>query len=378
MSSTATDYLSKLKDMDKDFAYYMIMAFTLILLAVMIWYIITLTKLETQNNNFMNDLYPSVDGNIVPISANSTLADSSGCLYDYYIKTAYNACSGGSYKNDFVSTDVLKTIIKQGVRCLDFEVYLVDDKPVVATSTQDSVYIKETFNSVNFADVMKTINSYAFSGGSCPNPTDPIIVHLRVKSNHQKTYSKMTTIFKAYDTVMLGKEYSFESEGINLGTLPLLQFQSKIILIVEKNSTNNNAFLENQEFMEYVNLTSNSVFMRASNYYDVKNNHDTDELTNYNRNNMTIVFPDNGTNPENPSGLLCRTYGCQMVAMRYQYVDNNLEENAMFFDRTGSAFALKPEALRYTPITIADPTPQNPNYSYATRNVSSDYYSFQM
>jgi hypothetical protein len=67
-----------------------------------------------------------------------------------------------------------------------------------------------------------------------------------------------------------------------------------------------------------------------------------------------------------------------MVAMRYQYVDNNLEENAMFFDRTGSAFALKPPGLRYTPITIPDPTPQNPNYSYATRNVSSDYYSFQM
>jgi hypothetical protein len=257
-------------------------------------------------------------------------------------------------------------------------VYLVDGKPVVATSTQDSVYIKETFNSVNFADVMKTINSYAFSGGTCPNPTDPIIIHLRIKSNHQKTYSKMATIFKAYDSVMLGKEYSFESEGTNLGTVPLLKFQNKIILIVEKNSNNNNAFLESKEFMEYVNLTSNSVFMRAYNYYDVKNNHDADELTNYNRNNMTIVFPDNGTNPENPSGLLCRTYGCQMIAMRYQYVDNFLEENAMFFDRTGSAFALKPAALRYTPITIADPKPQNPNYSYATRNVSSDYYSFQM
>jgi hypothetical protein len=378
MSSTATDYLSKLKDMDKDFASFMIMAITLILLAIMIWYIISLTKLEAQNNNFMNDLYPSVDGNIVPISANSTLADSSGCLYDYYSKTAYNACSGGSYKNDFVSIDVLKAIIKQGVRCLDFEVYLVDNNPVVATSTQDSVYIKETFNSVNFADVMKTINSYAFSGGSCPNPTDPIIIHLRVKSNRQKTYSKMATIFEAYDSVMLGKDYSFEGGGVNLGTVPLLQFQSKIILVVEKNSNNNNAFLENQEFMEYVNLTSNSVFMRAYNYYDVKNNHDTDELINFNRNNMTIVFPDTGTNPENPSGLLCRAYGCQMVAMRYQYVDNNLEENTMFFDRSGSAFALKPDALRYTVITIPDPTPQNPNYSYATRNVSSDYYSFQM
>ena len=101
MSSTSTDYLSKLQVSDKNFGAYMIMAFTLILLAVMIWYIINLTKLETQNNNYMNNLYPSIDGNIRPISANAT--DSSGCLYDYYIKTAYNACSGGSYKNNFVS-----------------------------------------------------------------------------------------------------------------------------------------------------------------------------------------------------------------------------------------------------------------------------------
>ena len=375
-SSTPTDYLSKLQTMDKNFGSYMITAIILILLIVMIWYIIYLTKLETTENSYMNDLYPSINGNIRAISANAT--DSSGCLYDYYIKTAYNACSGGSYKNDFVSIDVLKAVIKQGVRCLDFEVYLVDNNPVVATSTQDSVYIKETFNSVNFADVMKTINSYAFSGGTCPNPTDPIIIHLRVKSNQQKTYSKMATIFKSYDSAMLGKEYSFENDRQNLGTLPLLQFQKKIILVVEKNSNNNNAFLENNEFMEYVNLTSNSVFMRAYNYYDIKNNPDTDELTNYNRNNMTIVFPDNGSNPGNPSALLCRTYGCQMVAMRYQYVDNFLEENAMFFDRTGSAFALKPQPLRYVPITIPDPTPQNPNYSYATRTVSSDFYSFNV
>jgi hypothetical protein len=116
--------------------------------------------------------------------------------------------------------------------------------------------------------------------------------------------------------------------------------------------------------------------MRAYNYDSVKNNPDINELTAYNKNNMTIVFPDKGANPANPSGLLSRTYGCQMVAMRYQYVDNNLEENALFFDRAGYAFALKPERLRYKVVTIPTPTPQNPNYSYATRNIATDYYNF--
>ena len=369
------DYLSSLKQMDEQFVAYMIIAFILILLIFMIGYIIYLTKLKNRECDYMNSLYPSVDGKIRAISSNDP--DCSGNLYDYYIKTAYNSCSGGSYKNDFVDTCNLKAVIKQGVRCLDFEIYSVDNQPVVATSTQDDFYIKETFNSVNFADVMKTIKDYAFSGGTCPNPTDPILIHLRIKSSNQAIYTKMADIFKTYDTEMLGKEYSFESSGTNIGSKPLLDFQSKIILIVSRNE-NGNAFLENQEFLEYVNLTSNSMFMRAYEYYNIKNNPDINELTEYNKRNITIVFPDKGINPSNPSGMLCRAYGCQMVAVRYQYVDNYLMENALFFDRASYAFSLKPADLRYVPVTIPDPTPQNPEYDYSTRDVSSDYYSFNV
>jgi hypothetical protein len=373
MSSQNTDYLSVIKNMNEDFQSYMVIAFIFIILIIMIGYIIYLSRLENAECNYMNTLYSSVDGNIRPISANDP--DCRANLFDYYIKTAFNACSGGSYKNDFVDICNLKAVIKQGVRCLDFEIYSVDDKPVVATSTSDDYHVKETFNSVSFGDVMNTINSYAFAGGTCPNPTDPILVHLRIRSNNQKIYSNMASIFKSYDSVMLGKEFSYENSGRNLGGLPLLSFKGKIILIVDKI---NNAYLENKEFLEYVNLTSNSIFMRAYDYYNVKNNPDINELTEYNKRCMTIVLPDKGVNPPNPSGLLCRAAGCQMVAMRYQMVDNYLMENALFFDRCGYAFCLKPEDLRYKMVTIPTPTPQNPAYSYATRTTSTDYYSFNV
>jgi hypothetical protein len=65
-----------------------------------------------------------------------------------------------------------------------------------------------------------------------------------------------------------------------------------------------------------------------------------------------------------------------MVAMRYQFVDNFLMENTEFFDNCSYAFCLKPQELRYIPVTIPTPTPQNPAYSYATRNSSTDYYNF--
>jgi hypothetical protein len=172
---------------------------------------------------------------------------------------------------------------------------------------------------------------------------------------------------------MLGKDYSYETQGHNLGKIPLLTFKNKVILIVDKI---NNAYLENKEFYEYVNMTSNSVFMRTYTYYNIVNNPDTTELSNYNKLNMTIVFPDESYSPSNPNGILCRNYGCQMVAMRYQLPDNFLKENNDFFNGAGYAFSLKPSDQRFKAVILPDPDPQNPNYSYATRTTSTDYYSF--
>jgi len=373
MSNTQTgDYLSTItSNMSEDFVSYVIILFICIILIIIIWYIIYLNKLENSECNFMNGLYPSLDGNIKSI--NTADPDCGYNLYDYYIKTAYNACSGGNYTNDFTDICNLKAVIKQGVRCLDFEIYSIDNNPVVATSTTDNFFVKETFNSVNFSDVMSIIKDYAFSGGTCPNPKDPIIIHLRIMSNNQQMYSNLANIFKSYDSIMLGKDYSYENYGENLGTTPILQLMGKIILIVDKT---NNSFLENKNLLEYINLTSNSVFMRAVDYYNVKNNPDINELTNFNKTGMTIAIPDKGSNPPNPSSILCRAAGCQMVAMRYQTIDNFLEENALFFDEGGYAFCLKPAQLRYQPVTIQPPTPQNPEYSYETRTTSTDYYSF--
>jgi hypothetical protein len=370
----ANQLLNSITDMNEEYASYLILAFILIIIIVYVSYMIYITGLESKECNYLNMLYPSIDGYIKPI--NPKISDCSGNLCDYYIKTAYNACSGGSYHNDYVDICVLKSILKQGVRCLDFEIYNISNRPVVSSSSSNSnnFYVKETFNSVNFSDVMYTIKNYAFSGGTVPNPTDPLIIHLRIKSNEQALYSNLASIFKSYDNIMLGSNYSFENNGKNIGAQKLTSFMNKIILIVDKS---NNSYLENQAFMEYVNLTSNSVFMRGLSYYDVKNTPDINELEQFNQICMTIVFPDSGSNPGNPSGLLCRAAGCQMVAMRYQYVDNFLEENTIFFDEGGYAFVLKPENLRHKNVTIPQPKPQNPAYSYQTRNAKSDYYNFK-
>jgi len=361
MSSSLVDYLA--------------IACGLLIVVLTIIYAIYLSKLQMKECDYMNTLYSTNNSNI--ISINSSNPDCSGNLRDYYIKTAYNACSGGSYKNDFVNICNLKAVLKEGVRCLDFEIYSINNRPVVATSTSENYYTKETYNSVDFGNVMSTVKNYAFSSSTSPNWTDPIILHLRFMSNKQEMYTNLANIMKIYNTDLLGKKYSFENDGFNLGAEPLLSFRNKIIIIVDRNEGYSRTFLDNAAFLEYVNLTSGSIFMRSMVYNDVKNNPDLNELREFNKKNMTIVFPEAGSDPPNPSSLLCGNVGCQMVAMRYQTVDAFLEMNKLIFDRTGQAFSLKPEELRYKEITIPDPKPQNPANSYATRTTETDYYSFK-
>ena len=117
--------------------------------------------------------------------------------------------------------------------------------------------------------------------------------------------------------------------------------------------------------------------MRTLRYNDIINSSESvPELQTFNEKGMTIVLPNVGPNPPNTCGLVARELGIQMVAMRFQMIDAFLEENNTFFDEGGYAFVLKPQNLRYTETTIPEPTPQNPDYSYATRNQSTNYYNF--
>ena len=76
-------------DIDQNFQVYIIISIIFIVLIVFIIYLIYLSRLQNSECDYMNTLYPSVDGNIRSVNSNDP--DCSGNLYDYYIKTAYNA-----------------------------------------------------------------------------------------------------------------------------------------------------------------------------------------------------------------------------------------------------------------------------------------------
>jgi hypothetical protein len=328
---------------------------------------------NTQNKSNcdnMNALYS--DFSMVH-TINTNTADFKYSLRDYYIKTAYNCCSAGQFKNDFVNVCALKNVIKQGARCLDFEIYSLNNDPVIATSSVDDYTVKETYNSVAFKDMLDIIRTHAFSGSTSPNPGDPIILHMRIMSNNKPMYEKMAKLIElSLPDLTLGSEYSYENNGKNIGQIPLSKLMGKVVIIVDRS----NPLFESTKLDEYVNLASNSIFMRAVRYSSgVKYTPDIDELIYYNKKNMTLVMPDISGVNTNYSPQLALACGSQFVSLCFQNFDTNMEAYSALFDKNGTAFVLKPESLRYIPATVAPPTQANPEYSYKERNTSTDYYS---
>jgi len=351
---------------------YMSYLIIIILVIGLIAYTIDKIRLNKNNCDALGKIYTSFPK---LSSFNTNDATYQYLLRDYYIKTAYNCCCGGEFKNDYVNVCALKTCIAQGARVLDFEIYSVDDNPVIATSAVVNNRVKQMYNQIHLEEALQVVNNYAFSGGSCPNPNDPLILHFRISSNNDKIYTKMAdTIYSTIQSRLLDKEYSYEYTGRNLGSVPLKEFTGKIIISIDRA----NPLFENTPLKEYVNIASNSIFLRASRQYDIINTPDSTELIEYNKKNMTLTLPDLSVYNNNASPILNFNYGCQCVGMSFQNFDANMQYYSLFFDKVGHAFVLKPENLRYVPVTIPDPTPQNPANSYTTRTVSTDYYSFSV
>ena len=172
-------------------------------------------------------------------------------LRDYYIASSYNSCCPGDFLDDYVSLEALKNVIKRGARFLDFEIYSYKGKAVVAASPGDSFHYKGTYNSIPVGEVFNTISSYAFSAG-CPNPKDPLFLHLRIKSNKMGIYKSLTKGLTSNFSNLLAQsssEYANESHGENITNKPIISFLGKVVIIAN-NATKN---FRGTEFEELIN-----------------------------------------------------------------------------------------------------------------------------
>jgi|UniRef100_A0A6C0IL51 hypothetical protein len=369
MAGNAMDFINKLKDK------YIVTILTIMIIGILIalvFFYYGVFNLENTTCKTYDEMYTAINPHIRSI----TEAENFKYMFrDYYIKTAANCCNTGNVKNGVVSTCALRNVIKDGVRGLDFEIYSMNDRPVVASSTLDKYTVKELYNKVDFEDVMGVIVNYAFSRGSCPNPDDPIIIHIRFMSQNQTMYETLASIFKQHEKRLLPSGFHYENRRQNLGEAPLLRLRKKIVVVV---CNTNKTYLDVKPFYKYVNMTSGSMFMRYYTNDQIRNVPSAEEQVKYDKKNMSIVVPDRQSDPPNPGSVATRKMGIQLTAMQYYLNDTSLQEMREFFNRQNTAFVLKPENLRFVQKYIPAPKKQNPKLSFATKTGSAQGIKFNI
>ena len=328
----------------------------IIIILIIIW-LLNIYTLDSRNCSYMNKLYSrpklfNIDDrrNEADSSIHDQLDNFGHRLYDYYIKTAYNCCNAGNYKNDFVNLCALKKCIEQGVRCLDMQIYSLNNEPVVASASFDDNTTKETYNSLSLSSVLKTIHDYCFEKIFCPNWKDPLIIHFRIMSNNKSIYDKIAILLKQkLGDKLLGPKFSYENNNTNFSKTSLLDLTGKIVIAIDKSNT---TFIDTKLY-EFINIASNTHFMRLLRYTnDVKLTPDMKELIEFNKTNLTLCLPDLRSKLNNPDFDVSKKYGVQLTAMSFQNNDDKLKKYNQRFNEVNYAFILKPLELRYIPKNV--------------------------
>ena len=296
-------------------------------------------------------------------------------LRDFYIKTSYNCSAVGEFKKDFVDICAIKNGIKQGCRCLDFEIYSINDKPVIATSSANTNYVKESKNFIPFVNAMRVVASEAFNSPS-PSPFDPMLLHFRIKSENIKIYNTMANVIKDVftDKYLLPAKYGKEYKNKNLGDVPIKELREKIIICLDKT----NSIFENTTLYNLVNISSNSMFMRLHRINDVTYVQDFNELVNYNKTAISMVLPDLSATSDNLKPTVPLKYGCQLVAMNLQNNDDNMQYYNKFFNDYGTSLVLKEKKLRKIEKVVPLPPLQDEKLSYRDREVKDQHYNLRI
>ena len=355
------------------------MSFVIVILIWVITYITAKLNLDNINCGSISNSNTKPT-QITSISNKLTSTDYMGKnIRDFYIKTAYNCCASGNFKSDYVSMCALYNVIAQGCRCLDFEIYCLNDTPVVAVSSIDQIGVKQSYNFLNAADVLEAVNNYALnSSGStlpsliagspdkpqrfCPNPTDPMFLHFRLKTNNVGVINQLAAIIaKTFESKLLPIQFMREANGKNMTKTPIKDLvdniNGKVVIMVEKNSNTGGMpiLYQSANMWELTNITTNSVYIHEKRFTDIKNTNSPKEIVDFNRQNMTIVLPDLNENNTNYIYVVPRMLGCQFIAMNFQNTDQNLISYNKFFDNSKCAFVPRPADLLYVPVFIPEP-----------------------
>ena len=273
-------------------------------------------------------------------------------IRQFCIKSSYNTAVTGK----FVNKDMIKYALSKGYRYLDFEIFLINNVPSVAYTTDPNYEIIDTDNSIPLSSAFNTVIVNAFSGTS-PNKTDPLFINLRIKSNDTSVYKAVAnTIYNA----LLPKLYS---EKVTNET-KMEDIMGQIVLIMDRTVAPNYVKYckcqdENcQDLTNYINMESGTSVLYQTRYSEILNQSSIQINTLLDIcsictdiRHMRVVLPDNDyKSTSNPNiDKFITDYGAQIVPYRLYSNDGGLRQYEALFDyqKHRSAFVPLTNAISY-------------------------------
>lgn len=336
--------------------------FLLLLIAVILIYILYRTISNKQRQNTPPPPPYDDETNVtkeVELTAIENISNGSGIislnitggmplyLRDYCIKSSSNS----AYSGGFMNLNAIKYVLSRGCRFLDFEVYYKDGTPIIAYSTSNFDPSYSSFTSkglpVSLAGVFSTILLYAFNDNA-PNPSDPLFIHLRIKSHINDAYQDIAT---SASTILKNRLFMGQ---VHPGT-PISTLMGQIVLMVDRNTSPN-----------YANYPT--CLPGQANCYNLKNviNMESggDDVRVYRENDllnqsinppdpsvymMRIVLPQVGFfgTRNCDSMYLVENYGAQMIAQAFYINDARLSVYEDMFRTNKTAFVPIKSAVEY-------------------------------
>ena len=378
-----------------------------------------LSSASAYNESIQNAIRnPKYLKNTENFSNNPTMSDGSHpmgfSIVNYFILSSFNSCIYDIYTDQttVLSLQALGNVLTNGFRLLDFELYLDDTSliPIVASSytswsTNGNIAkpIINTTQPLNFVDVMNYIVANAFRPGICSNSSDPLIINLRINTYETIIYKKIADILKdyikQYPNLFLPKNYTYigllhknnqtsnnsntKNKNKNVLTIPFSFLNNRIIIFA---SALNENYLDSA-LIQYINNIPTTSSTGAStnpivNINPISQISLDDQLTNYNKFNLSIVYPDTylknnididtlvtkKKDDNNNEIDALNSFGIQCICVMHYKKDSNHNKIIQWFNKNTAAFVLKDKSLRDIP-RIVNIQSQDPKYSFKPMDI---------
>jgi hypothetical protein len=277
-------------------------------------------------------------------------------LCQYCIKSSYNTAYTGTYMN----LDAIKYVLSRGCRFVDFQVFLIDNKPYVGYTSDPTFKNITSQNNILLSDVLKQVSYYGFSAPT-PNMNDPLFIQLRIQPNYMdKDITDTTAIYQLIaQSIESNLKNRLYSGNVTKDTL-IGDLMGKIVLIIDKTtapdykkpancSTSDNC----NDLEKYVNMESGGDNIRNNTYSDLLDQlalspYVHDDGINTQIYMLRLAKPEQVNNTGNPAYFeFISKYGVQFLAERFYINDLNLALYEQFFSDNGFAFVPFSTALPY-------------------------------